>query len=80
MHARVSRVSVRPFVFAFVTRALVRGRIAGSNHEKMRAERKKKKWEKKKEKRETARAKLWKRVRGEEGENEKGRSVDKISE
>lgn len=44
VHARVSiRPSVRPFVLAFVTRALVRERIAGSNHEKKRAERKKKK-------------------------------------
>lgn len=65
--ARV-RPSVRPFVFAFVTRALVRERIAGSNHEKKRAERKKKK-EERKRKEGTARARLrteWKRIRGEE--------------
>jgi len=42
------RVSVRPFVFAFVTRALVHGRIAGSSHEKKRAEREEKKEKKKK--------------------------------
>jgi len=45
MHARVS---VRPSVRVCVRHA--RGRIAGSNQEKMRAERKKKKWEKKRKK------------------------------
>jgi len=75
------RVSVRPFVFAFVTRALVRGRIAGSSHEKKRAEREKKKEKKrKKENRAREAARAWKRMRGDEGGKEKERSVEKISE
>lgn len=59
--------SVRPFVFAFVTRALVRGRIAGSNHEKKRAERKKNKKKGEKKKRGKPRARGCER----EGECEK---------
>ena len=67
--------SVRPFVFAFVTRA--DASLAPTKRRWGLSARKKN--GKKKGKRETARAKLWKRVREEE-ENEKGRSVDKISE